>query len=83
MKVVAVEDIIVNNCFDPPRKSQIDKIRNYYSQYGYIDKPLIVNKRNVLLDGYIRYLVLKENNEKYATVEIINWIPKKRKVDEI
>ena len=78
MRVIAVDEIIVNNCFAPPRKSHIDKIRNYYSQHGYIDQPLIINKKNVLLDGYIRYLVLKENNEKYATVKIINWLPKRK-----
>lgn len=78
MKVIAVDDIIVNDCFDPPRKSHIDKVRKYYSQHNYIDKPLIVNKKGVLLDGYIRYLVLKENNEKYATIEVINWLPKKK-----
>lgn len=81
MKIITIDDIIINDCFFPPRKSHMDKIRNYYSKYGYIDKPLIINKKKILLDGYIRYLVLKENNEKYATVEIINWIPKRKKAE--
>lgn len=81
MKRVALSDIIINEPFasSKPRNGKMNRIRNYYSEYGCVDKPIIVNHRNILLDGYIRYLVLKENNVPYVEAEVINWIPKKRK----
>lgn len=82
MKFVLLSDIIINEPFasSPPRNGKLNRIRNYYNEYGYIDKPLIVNRNNILLDGYTRYLVLKENNEKYATVKVVKYIPKRKEV---
>ena len=81
MKIVALDDIIIKEEFanSTVRESKLNRIRSYYSEHGYIDKPITINRKNVLWDGYARYLVLKENNEKYATVEVRNWVPKKRK----
>lgn len=81
MKWVALSDIIINEPFvsSKPRISKLNKIRNYYLEYGDIDEPIIVNRKNVLLDGYIRYLVLKENGAMYTKAKIVNYIPKKRK----
>lgn len=82
MKWVAVSDIIVTEAFlqTQPKQSKLNRIREYYSEYGSVDKPITLNKNNVLIDGYMRYVVLKENDAEYAKCEIINWIPKKRKV---
>ena len=79
MKWIALSDIIICEEFaeSKPRKSKVDKVRKYYSEYGGVDKPIIVNKKNVLLDGYIRYLVLKENGAEYAKCKVVRYIPKK------
>ena len=81
MKWVKVEDIIISKQFasSHPKPSKLNRIRDHYTIYGGVDKPIIVNNRNLLLDGYIRYLVLKENDAEWAYVEVENWIPKKRK----
>ena len=79
MKWVALSDIVIREEFanSTPRKSKIDRIRAYYEEYGGIDKPLTINKWNVLLDGYIRYLILKENGAEYAKCQIARRAKKK------
>lgn len=76
MKWVALSDIIINEPFasSKPKISKINKIRKYYSEYGYVDKPITVNYNNILLDGYLRYLVLKENDVKYVNAKIVKFI---------
>ena len=76
MKWVALLDIVINEPFasSKPRSSKINKIRNYYSEYGYIDKPIVINHNNILLDGYLRYLVLKENGAEYVKAKIVRYI---------
>jgi len=76
MKLVALSDIIIADNFlsHPPKEKKLNKTRRYYSEYGVIDKPIIINKKNVLIDGYIRYIVLKENGIEYAYVKVQNWI---------
>lgn len=76
MKWVALSDIVINEPFasSKPRVSKLNKIRNYYLEYGGIDKPIIVNRNNVLLDGYARYLVLKENGVMYVKAKVVNYI---------
>ena len=83
MKWVAISDIIIPDVFanTKPRQYKIDKIRNYYLEYGCVDKPVTVNGNNVLIDGYIRYLVLKENGAMYAKAEVRNFIHRRKKVE--
>ena len=83
MKWVKLSDIIINEPFasHAPKIGKLNRIREYYKEYGYVDKPLTVNRNNILLDGYIRYLVLKENNVMYAKVKVVKYIPKKKKGD--
>ena len=81
MKLIAVSDVIINERFTStkPRPSKLNRIRNYYVEHGCLDKPIIVNRKGVLLDGYIRYLILKENNITHTMAEVVSYIPKKRK----
>ena len=81
MKWIALSDVIISEPFasSQPRSGKMNRVRKHYSEYGYVDKPIIINRKNVLLDGYIRYLVLKENNVSYVKAEIINRLPKKEK----
>lgn len=83
MKWVKVSDIIINEPFasSVPKKQKLNRIRAYYNEYRCVDKPLTVNRNNILLDGYIRYLVLKENNVMYTKVKVVKYIPKKKKGD--
>jgi hypothetical protein len=81
MKIVALSDIIINEPFasSKPRDGKMNNARNYYAEHGCVDGSIVVNHNNILLDGYIKYLVLKENNVSYVNVNVIKWIPKKKK----
>ena len=61
-----------------PSYDKIVKYRKLYQKKGYIDKPLTVipetNERGcpnrfVLVDGYIRYLLLEQSGEEFAPVK--------------
>ena len=85
MKWVKVEDIVISDEFanSKPRQGKLNRIREHYKEYGCVDKPIVVNRKNLLLDGYKRYLVLKENNAEWAYVKVVNYLPKKGKEKEI
>lgn len=61
----------------PPKESKMNKIRAFYREHKCVDKPVVVNQNNLLLDGYIRYLVRLENNAEWITVEKPNVEPQK------
>lgn len=42
-----------------PSPTKLNNAMKYYLKNGKIDKPIVINQYNVLIDGYIRYLVLK------------------------
>lgn len=51
-----------------PRASKMNECREYYRQHGRIDKDIIINKYGILIDGYVRYLVLMENGVNTSEV---------------
>ena len=55
------EEIIISPNFKrtPPSPSKLDKCRKLYST-GVQDREIKINPRNVLVDGYVLYCVLKE-----------------------
>lgn len=71
---VNLDDIHIPNCFKtrPPKKSKLtsytDQVKNAVQKYNlsdYLDnKPIVINKDNVLIDGYTRYLALQKLNYK-------------------
>lgn len=80
MKVrMRLSDIVVpkHMAATPPKESKMNKVRAFYKEHNCVDKPIVVNKDNLLLDGYIRYLVRLENNAEYITVEKPNVEPQK------
>ncbi|MBU5333564.1 hypothetical protein KQI61_15295 [Anaerocolumna aminovalerica] len=68
---VNLSDIVILPCFQKSKPSiiKLNKCRSNYRK-GIIDRKIIVNKNNELLDGYILYLVLKENNVKEVDVQV-------------
>lgn len=44
-----------------PQRDKMNACRTYFRQNGRIDRDIVVNKSNTIKDGYIGYLVLKEN----------------------
>lgn len=62
-----------------PNSKKVEGYRNYYNRNGVQAKPIIVNRKGVLIDGYIQYLILKENNEESAIVIQKKYISKKKR----
>jgi hypothetical protein len=67
-----LSDIVITDDFinHPPKEHKINKCREFYKQNHCIDKDIIIDKNNTLVDGYIRYLVLLENGVKSSEVKI-------------
>lgn len=61
-----LKDIKISKAFkkNPPSRHKIDKFRRFYEIHGYIDKPLVLNRANILVDGYARYVMLRECGEQ-------------------
>lgn len=61
---VLISDIIIPDEFTKttPNISKVQRIRKYFNVYNTIDEPITISSSNVLMDGYIRYLIAKENN---------------------
>lgn len=61
---VLISDIIIPDEFTKttPKNSKVERIREYFNVYNSIDEPITISSGNVLMDGYIRYLIAKENN---------------------
>lgn len=72
IKTMNVSDIIITDSFaaTTPCRKKMDVCREYYNQHNRLDKNITVNNRNILIDGYIRYLILRENNIKETSVEV-------------
>lgn len=70
MAVVKLSKIKIQESFlqSPPKETKMQHYRKLYEANREQTKPIVVNKNNVLLDGYIQYLILKENDIKEARV---------------
>ena len=62
MKKTAVKSIYVPSSFrnTTPSPKKMDAVRNYLCENGKLDRPVVLAD-NVLVDGYIRYLVAVES----------------------
>ena len=62
MKKIKLDYIIIPKVFleSKPSEMKIEKCRNKWKKYNKQPKLLIIDEDNVLIDGYIQYLVLKE-----------------------
>lgn len=54
-----------------PNTSKYVKCEKYYNETGNQDRYIVVNENNVLVDGYIMYLVLKSHDVEYANAKRI------------
>lgn len=75
---IPLKEIIIDESFKntTPAAVKIDRARDYLQTYKEVPKTIILNKNNVLIDGYCSYLAaveagLKEVPVCYGTVEVI------------
>lgn len=64
MKRINLEEIIVPEEFlnSKPNEDKLKECREVWNKYKIQDRYLVINKDKKLIDGYVQYLVLKENN---------------------
>lgn len=70
IKFMKISEIKITDAFKSscPNEIKVNKCRDYWNKHQTQSKIIVVNKNNVLVDGYIQYLVLKENNVMLAEV---------------
>ena len=51
-----------------PSREKMQACREYYAEHGFLDREICVDETGTLYDGYVGYLVLKENSVKYTEV---------------
>lgn len=58
---INIEDIVIQDSFKsfPPSTHKIAKCYGCYRKNKVFDRDIIINKDNVLTDGYVAYLVAK------------------------
>ena len=57
---IAIDDIKIPEYYSPPNDEKYREKEHVYLKSGYLS-PIIVDHNNVLVDGYISYLILKRN----------------------
>ena len=72
MRRMKLSDIKISDAFanSVPSEEKMNECRNNWNQWNRQDRYIVVNPDNVLIDGYIQYLVLKENNVEEAEIKI-------------
>lgn len=72
MRRMKLSDIIISEAFSntTPKEEKMKECRNNWNKWHRQDRYIVVNPDNVLIDGYIQYLVLKENGIEEAEVKI-------------
>lgn len=68
---IRLSDIKIKESFvkTQPKEEKIKVCRAYWNQYRKQDRDIVIDKNNFLVDGYIQYLVLKEQG--VADVEVL------------
>lgn len=70
MKKIKLSEIKITSAFEntTPNPEKVQKYREYYAENQKQSKPILLDYNNVLRDGYIQYLILKENGIEEATI---------------
>ena len=71
MRRMKLSDIKINEAFTNsiPSEEKMNECRNNWNLWNRQDRYIVVNPDNVLIDGYIMYIVLKENGIEEAEVK--------------
>ena len=71
MKTMKLSDIKIKDSFanSNPQIRKVEECRHHWDENHEQDRYLVVNHKNELIDGYIQYLILKENNVSDAIIQ--------------
>lgn len=69
-KLVAINEIKILPSFakSKPRRWKMKECREFYAKHGVQDRYIVLNKNGYCIDGYVMYLILKEQGEQIAEV---------------
>lgn len=70
MNKIKLSEIKITNAFEntTPNPEKVQRYKEYYNKNGKQSKPILLDYKNVLRDGYIQYLILKENGIEEAII---------------
>ena len=68
MKKIKLSEIVISSAFaaSVPSEQKVQKYKSRFAKTGKQSRYLVLDNENVLVDGYIQYLILKENNVEEA-----------------
>ena len=68
MRKVKVSDIIITDAFAAtnPSNNKLNKYRSMWDKFNRQPKYITINENNILIDGYIQFLLLKEKGIEEA-----------------
>lgn len=74
MRKMKLSEIKISDAFARtiPSENKMNECRYNWNTYHRQDRYIVVNQDGYLIDGYVQYLVLKENNVNEAEVKISN-----------
>lgn len=67
-EIIPIECIKIKKYFNKPKVSKMKEKEEYFNKHGYFRSTIILDKNNVLLDGYTTYLLAKEQGYKSITI---------------
>lgn len=72
MRKMKLSDIRIKESFvnTTPKEAKMKKCRDNWNEWHRQDRYIVVDHDNTLIDGYIQYLVLKENGIEEAEIKI-------------
>lgn len=67
-EIIPIECIKIKKYFKKPKESKMKIKEEYFNKNRYFRSTIILDKNNVLLDGYTTYLLAKEKGYKNITI---------------
>lgn len=71
-KMIKMSDIKISDAYaaTTPKEEKMEECRRYWDKHHLQDRYIVVNNNGILIDGYIQYLVLKENGIENVEVKV-------------
>lgn len=67
-EIVKIGNIKIPYRFTEPNKNKLLKREDYYKKYGYFRSTIVLNKDNLLVDGYTTYILALNHGYEHITI---------------
>lgn len=68
-EIIKLQDISIPKYFRKVRTEKLTERRKYFEDYNNFETSIILNEKNVLIDGYTTYLIAKENGLSHIYIK--------------